>query len=81
MMIHVAHGMLKLGYSSLTLVVNQMRDLNSVDYYRFREEKERELSAVALNPEISAIHLDMAERYAAIIQQSALSSTPNHGEP
>jgi hypothetical protein len=57
-----------------------MQDLNSIDYYQSREEKERALAVAALNPEIAAIHLDMAERYAAIIQQSALSCIPNHGE-
>ncbi|MFC4594324.1 hypothetical protein [Sphingobium tyrosinilyticum] len=58
-----------------------MRDFDSVEYYLSREEKERALAAAALDPKIAAIHLDMAERYAAIIMQSALPRAANHGEP
>ena len=41
-------------------------DQNTPEYYARREQQERELAAAALDPTIKAIHLDLAERYAAL---------------
>lgn len=48
-----------------------MSDLNSIDYYRLREQRERDLASNAVSPGIAAIHLDMATRYAQLISVSA----------
>ena len=43
-----------------------MSERNSTDYYERRERKERTLAAAAADPQIAAIHLEMAERYAML---------------
>lgn len=40
---------------------------NTPDYYRVREASSRRLADQALDPTIRAIHLEMAQRYAAIV--------------
>lgn len=40
---------------------------NSAEYYRSREQKERNLAQAAFDPAIAAIHLDMAARYSKLI--------------
>lgn len=69
--IHVAHGGLAFGYPSpAALGADWMTDLNSVEYYLSRERRERELAAAAANPTIAAVHLEMATRYADLIDQA-----------
>lgn len=46
-----------------------MSEVNSVAYYLGRERRERHLASVAINPEIAAIHRDLAERYAKLATQ------------
>jgi hypothetical protein len=43
-----------------------MPDDNDPDYYAARERHARELAASALEPNVKAIHLEMAERYARL---------------
>lgn len=43
-----------------------MADSNSIEYYRARERRERALAEAATNPAISAIHIEMAERYSEL---------------
>lgn len=69
-----------------------MTYVNNPDYYRLREASSRRLADQALDPAIRAIHLEMAQRYAAIVtlgdeiatrtlqrpfDPDALSSTPD----
>lgn len=49
-----------------------MTDANTTTYYRRREERERGLAAAALNPDIAAIHRELADRY----QQLATPAAP-----
>ncbi|MEJ7934800.1 hypothetical protein WG907_11085 [Sphingobium sp. AN558] len=44
-----------------------MTDLNSITDYISREKRARELAESAKTPEIAAIHLEMAARYAGLI--------------
>lgn len=44
-----------------------MSQLNSISYYRGREQRERELAGAAKNPAIAAIHEEMADRYAELV--------------
>jgi hypothetical protein len=48
--------------------------LNSVDYYRDREQYERNLAANAASSSIRQIHLDMAEAYRRMVDQLELHS-------
>lgn len=48
-----------------------MSDENNPDYYANRERHARELAALAKEPQIKAIHLDMAERYAKLRDAAA----------
>lgn len=43
-----------------------MSDLNHATYYTARERQARAMAASALSPSLSAIHLELAERYAAL---------------
>ena len=43
-----------------------MADFNQPEYYVRREQQERALAAGAISPAIGAIHLELAERYAAL---------------
>ena len=44
---------------------------NDPEYYAARERHARELAASAKEPQIKAIHLDMAERYAKLREDAA----------
>lgn len=44
-----------------------MSDKGSIDYYVLREQRARGLAEAALNPQISAIHREMATHYSALI--------------
>lgn len=44
-----------------------MLDFNSIEYYASRERRERELADASADLAISAIHLEMATRYAELI--------------
>lgn len=46
-----------------------MSDLDSGDYYRRRERQECASAAAAIDRHVGAIHREMAERYAELIQQ------------
>lgn len=54
-----------------------MDDSNSPAYYQSRERRERELAEAAINPVIAEIHLEMAQRYSELIQQSVGSVPPS----
>lgn len=54
-----------------------MPEPNSLGYYQARELKQRTLARAATDPAIAAIHLDMAARYAAIIQQAPRVPPPH----
>lgn len=47
-----------------------MSEPNSVEYYRQREQRERELAERAFDPQIGRIHREMAERYADLLQRT-----------
>ena len=47
-----------------------MSDLNSPQYYLRREQQERALAAGAISPAIGTIHLELAERYAALAREA-----------
>lgn len=42
-----------------------------LDYYQRREQQEIMLAQAATNPTVAFIHLDLAKRYALLIQQDA----------
>ena len=42
---------------------------HDLDYYRYREASERDLARRCDNPAIRRIHAEMAERYAALIDE------------
>ena len=48
-----------------------MTDLNSIEYYLSREQRERELAAAATSPAIAKIHLDLATRYSRLTSEPA----------
>lgn len=48
-----------------------MDDLNSADYYRARELKARAMAAASTNPAVAKIHLEMASRYAELLNGAA----------
>lgn len=50
-----------------------MNSLNTAEYYLARERRERELADRASNPAVAAIHHDMAERYAQIVETVSVS--------
>lgn len=58
-----------------------MPEENTPEYHAKREEQERGLAAAATDPAIRAIHLNMAERYAALqgeaVQSRSRLSLPN----
>ena len=45
-----------------------MTELNSVEYYRTREQQERGLAVAATSPAIAKIHIEMADRYADLAE-------------
>ena len=45
-----------------------MSNDSDTDYYRMRERQARELAAVAPDPHVKRVHLDMAEHYAKLLQ-------------
>ena len=49
-----------------------MPDANTTSYYRNREERERGLASAAVNPDIAAIHLELADRYQQLINTASL---------
>lgn len=53
-----------------------MNQLNSNDYYRDRESRERQLAEAARDPYIAAIHRDLATRYAVLATESAIAEIP-----
>lgn len=48
-----------------------MHDDISIDYYRSRERRERDLALAAQDPAIAQIHGEMAEHYAQLIAAAA----------
>lgn len=44
-----------------------MPENSDMNYHARRERQERTLAAASANPAVRAIHLDFAERYAAIV--------------
>ncbi len=46
-----------------------MSERNSPNYYRTREQQSRTLAQAAVSPDIRAIHLQLAERYASLAEQ------------
>lgn len=51
-----------------------MSELNSAEYYRAREQRERGLATAASDPAIAKIHTEMADRYADLVGASASES-------
>ena len=47
-----------------------MSELNSAGNYRGREQQERARATACIDPAIAAIHVEMAERYAALVMQA-----------
>lgn len=47
-----------------------MPELNSSDYYRRRAQQSRDYAVSAHSPEVRAIHLDLASRYADLLQKA-----------
>lgn len=47
-----------------------MSEMNQSDYYRRRAIQARERAADARMPEVRAIHLDLASRYADLVQEA-----------
>ena len=56
---------------------------SDAEYYRVRAIEERELAAIAAQPNIVAIHLELAEQYEALAQEAGVQSTlrPGWGGP
>lgn len=50
-----------------------MSILNTPDYYRRREARERQLAAGAVSVAIAAIHADMAESYRSLHAEAAVA--------
>jgi len=48
-----------------------MIEPNDASYYAKRERQERAFATAAKDPEIKAIHLDLARRYAALALEGA----------
>ena len=48
-----------------------MSDPNDFEHYKSREQQERALTAAAVDPAVRAVHLEMAERYAALVREAA----------
>jgi hypothetical protein len=55
-----------------------MTYLNTPDYYRQRERQERALAGAATSAAIRAIHLELANRYADIIQDAEAPAARRH---
>ena len=47
-----------------------MSHLNAPDYYRRREQQERALAGTAASAAISAIHVELADRYAGLVENA-----------
>lgn len=54
-----------------------MNRVNSTNYYRYRENHERETAAKAADPRIAAIHLELAERYSRLVGEAANRDKPS----
>ena len=58
---------------------------NTQDYYQNRARKARDLAAVATDPKIAAIHLEMAERYELLAVDAKITTlhvvTPDQEQP
>lgn len=46
-----------------------MSDANTPEYYRRRERQERSFAAVAASANVRAVHLELADRYAELVQE------------
>ena len=53
-----------------------MNDLNAPEYYRRREQQERSLARAATMPTIAEIHMELAERYAAVAVKAESNAVP-----
>ena len=47
-----------------------MSDENDPEYHALRERQARALAAAAVEPQVRKVHLDMAERYARLLEQA-----------
>jgi hypothetical protein len=50
-------------------------EIEEADYYRRREQHQRQLADEASSQAIRNIHLDMADRYRAMVQEIVLKQT------
>lgn len=53
-----------------------MPDQNTVEYYARRAERSREMARTAINPAISRVHAELAERYEELIRLTPAENTP-----
>lgn len=51
-------------------------EMNSLEYYRRREQQERSLAESARDSAIAVIHLELAERYLTLIDQIDVGMRP-----
>ena len=57
-----------------------MSDHETPDYYLTRERQARELAELAVEPQVRRVHLDMADRYAKLLEE-ARAATPDGAPP
>lgn len=50
-----------------------MRDVNTVEHYREREQRERTLASMAISPGVAAMHRDLADHYKQLINEATQS--------
>lgn len=52
-----------------------MTNLSTIEYFRARETREREMANAASNPAVAAIHLEMAKRYSEMIVERSVPAS------
>lgn len=61
---------------------HRMIDYNRPDYYLRREQQQRDLAARAVSPEARMFHVELAGRYARLVEEvTTMSSRPLRDEP
>ena len=56
-------------------------DIDEVDYYRRREQDQRQMAYLAGSQSIRKLHLDMADRYREMAQEAQLRKTGQDRDP
>jgi len=56
-------------------------DIDEVEYYRRREQDQRQMADLASSQSIRKLHLDMADRYREMAQTAQLRKTGQDRDP